>query len=132
MRPRRRTPRAPYPRPVIYDRNIMKLTPTLLFVSIALVQNAATAQAPATAPAKPATHVAAPAHAAAATHTPAAAHTACAKLPELSPKIPALPAGAPCAKPLFTLTTVAPAKLSDVSSLEIGRASCRERGTISV
>ena len=34
-------------------------------------------------------------------------HTAavgCAKLPELSPKIPALPAGLPCAKPLYTLT----------------------------
>jgi peptidylprolyl isomerase len=28
----------------------------------------------------------------------------CAKLPELSPKIPALPAGLPCAKPLYTLT----------------------------
>jgi peptidylprolyl isomerase len=96
----------------------MKLTPTLLFVSIALVQNAATAQAPATAPAKPATHVAAPAHAAAATHTPAAAHTACAKLPELSPKIPALPAGAPCAKPLFTLTTVPNVRVDYASPME--------------
>jgi peptidylprolyl isomerase len=41
-------------------------------------------------------------------HRPAATehHTTvtCAKLPELSPKIPALPAGTPCPKPLFTVT----------------------------
>jgi peptidylprolyl isomerase len=80
----------------------MKLTPTLLFVSIALVQNAASAQTPA--PAKP--HTAA--HASAAT-----THAAgCAKLPELSSKIPALPASAPCAKPLYTLTTVPNVKIS--------------------
>ena len=29
---------------------------------------------------------------------------ACVKLPELSPKIPALPAGLPCARPLYTIT----------------------------
>ena len=87
----------------------MKLTVPLLFVSIALTQTAAIAQTP---PAKPA----AP-HAPAATHA-AAATRACSKLPELSPKIPALPAGTPCAKPLFTITTVAPAKVSDVSLLD--------------
>jgi peptidylprolyl isomerase len=40
---------------------------------------------------------------------------ACFKLPDLSPKIPALPAGAPCAKPLYTLTTVPNVKISNVS-----------------
>lgn len=33
-----------------------------------------------------------------------AATPACAKLPDMSPKIPALPAGLPCPKPLYTLT----------------------------
>jgi peptidylprolyl isomerase len=34
-------------------------------------------------------------------------------LPPLSPKIPALPAGAPCAKAIYTLTTIPPVKTSD-------------------
>ena len=38
-------------------------------------------------------------HTAAATTTPG-----CAKVPELSPKIPSLPAGSPCPKPLYTIT----------------------------
>ena len=42
----------------------------------------------------------------------------CAKLPELSPKVPALPDGLPCAKPLYTITLIPPAKLSDVSPME--------------
>ena len=66
-------------------------------------------------PAKPAT--ARPATAAHTAATPARA-AACAKLPELSPKIPALPAGLPCAKPLYTLTTIPTVKLSDVSPME--------------
>ena len=37
-------------------------------------------------------------------HTATATTTGCVKLPELSPKIPALPAGAPCARALYTLT----------------------------
>ncbi len=78
----------------------MKLTSALLFSSIALAQIAAVAQKPA--PAKP--HVAP--HA-------AAAAPGCVKLPPLSPKIPALPAGAPCAKALYTLTTIPPVKTSD-------------------
>jgi peptidylprolyl isomerase len=85
----------------------MKLTAALLFASIALAQNAATAQTPA--PAKP--HPA--------THTPAAAAThPCSKLPVLSPKIPALPAGTPCAKPLYTLTTVPNVKVDYTSPQE--------------
>ena len=40
---------------------------------------------------------------------------ACVKLPDLSPKIPALPAGTPCARALYTITTVPSAKVSDAS-----------------
>jgi peptidylprolyl isomerase len=57
-----------------------------------------------------------------ATSTPAAAATqparGCVKLPTLSPKIPARPAGLSCAKPLYTITTNPPAKLSDISPME--------------
>ena len=57
-----------------------------------------------------------------ATSTPAAVATqparGCVKLPTLSPKIPALPAGLSCAKPLYTITTNPPAKLSDISPME--------------
>jgi len=76
---------------------------------------AATLAAQTPTPAKPAT-----ARPATAAHTAAmpARPVACAKLPELSPKIPALPAGLPCAKPLYTLTTIPTVKLSDVSPLE--------------
>jgi len=49
---------------------------------------------------------------------PAVHPAACAKLPELSPKIPALAAGAPCAKHLYTITTVPAVKLENVSPLE--------------
>ena len=42
----------------------------------------------------------------------------CAKLPELSPKVSALPDGLPCAKPLYTITLSPTAKLSDVSPME--------------
>jgi peptidylprolyl isomerase len=42
----------------------------------------------------------------------------CAKLPEMSPTIPALPAGLPCAKPLYTITTQPSARLEYVSPLE--------------
>jgi peptidylprolyl isomerase len=57
-----------------------------------------------------------------ATSTPAAAasHSArgCVKLPTLSPKIPARPAGLSCAKPLYTITLNPTAKLTDISPLE--------------
>jgi peptidylprolyl isomerase len=90
----------------------MKLTSPLLLCAIALVQTFATAQTPA--PAKP--HTAA--HATTSAHAPAAAAThGCSKLPPLSPKIPALPPGMPCAKPLYTITTVPTLILSDVSPL---------------
>jgi peptidylprolyl isomerase len=81
----------------------MKLTSILLFSSIALAQPAVLAQK--ATPAKPQ----AASHPAAAT---AAAH-ACSKLPPMSPKIPALPAGLPCFKPLYTINSMPPVKISD-------------------
>jgi peptidylprolyl isomerase len=88
----------------------MKFITTMLLTSIALAQGAAIAQTPA--PAKPN----APTHATAA-HSAAALH-ACSKLPELSPKIPALPAGTACAKPLYTISQTPNVKLIEVSPLE--------------
>jgi peptidylprolyl isomerase len=89
----------------------MKFTCTLLFTSVALAQNVVTAQTPAPAKPQTATHATATAHAAAAAH-------ACITVPALSPKIPALPAGAPCAKPLYTLTTVPNIKIDYASPQE--------------
>ena len=57
-----------------------------------------------------------------ATSTPAAAATqparGCVKLPTLSPRIPALPTGLSCAKPLYTIIRTPDAKLTDISPLE--------------
>lgn len=89
----------------------MKFIAPLLFASVALAQNVATAQPPTPAKSHPATH------AAATTHTTATVH-GCAKVPELSPKIPAVPVGASCAKPLYTITTVPNVTLTDISPLE--------------
>jgi peptidylprolyl isomerase len=63
--------------------------------------------------ATPATTHTTPAHTAAASATPA-----CVKIPDISPKIPALPPGAPCPKPLYTISTIPTVKLSYVSPLE--------------
>jgi peptidylprolyl isomerase len=82
----------------------MKFVSTLLFAPLALAPHVASAQTAKSA------HPAAAAHA----RTPG-----CVKLPELSPKIPALPAAAPCAKALYTLTTV-PAIKVDYSAPEEG------------
>jgi peptidylprolyl isomerase len=90
----------------------MKFIASLLFASVAFAQNVATAQSPTPAKAHPATH------AAATTHTTTAASHGCAKVPELSPKIPAAPAGAGCAKPLYSITTVPNVLLTDISPLE--------------
>lgn len=81
----------------------MKISLAFLLSSMAFAPVAVQAQ---TAPAKP--------HPTAAAH-PVAADHGCAKLPPLSPKIPALPAGTPCAKPIYTLTTVPPVNMTDVS-----------------
>jgi len=86
----------------------------LLFASIALVQSAAS-QTPA--PAKP--HPAPAAKSAAPSARSAApAPAGCVKLPALSPKIPALPPGSPCAKPLYTIISNPPFKLTDISPME--------------
>jgi peptidylprolyl isomerase len=90
----------------------MKFISTLLFASVALAQNAVLAQSPA--PAKPASAT----HAASAPHATATAARGCVKVPDLSPKIPALPASAGCAKALFTIKTVPNVSLSDISTLE--------------
>lgn len=67
--------------------------------------------------------IAAPALAQTAAHRAIPArHTAitgaCITLPEMSPKIPALTAGSACPKALYTVTTMPPARLENVSSLE--------------
>jgi peptidylprolyl isomerase len=72
--------------------------------------------------AKPTSSAAAPAKTASSAPATAAKTAApargCVKLPTLSPKIPALPAGISCAKPLYTITTNPPAKLTDISPME--------------
>jgi peptidylprolyl isomerase len=77
----------------------MKIVTTLLFPSLVLAQ-IAVAQKAAPARSHPAPHAAASA-------------SACIKLPTLSPKIPALPAGTPCAKAIYSLTTLPPVKIGD-------------------
>lgn len=42
----------------------------------------------------------------------------CAKLPVLSPKIPALPADLPCARPLYTIATIPSARIVSSSPME--------------
>ena len=95
---------------------IVKLSSIAL---LAALTTAATAQTAPTTPPKTApttaTHraVTTTAHPAATTAAPP-----CSKLPELSPKIPALPAGSPCAKPLYTIVSEPSVKLQYVSPLE--------------
>ena len=80
----------------------------------------AAAQLPAQA-AKPAAAPHTAAHTPAAAHTAAATHAAaggCVTLPDLSPKIPALPAGSPCPRALYTITTVPDIRLDYVNPVE--------------
>lgn len=81
----------------------MKLTPALLLLTASSTLAQTT---------RPAVH-----HAVGTSSTTSSAAPACAKLPELSPKIPALPAGAPCPKPLYTLEPPT-VKLAYASPLE--------------
>ena len=82
----------------------MKTTTTLASLALAAAVLPLAAQTPAPKPA---------------THTATAAHRipGCSKLPELSPKIPAVPAGSPCAKPLYTITRIPETKLDYASPL---------------
>ena len=81
-----------------------------ILTSLALAAIALTLAAQTTAP-KPPVH-----------HTPVAtthpvAVPSCVKLPELSPKIPALPAGTPCAKSLLSFISIPSVRLDYVSPL---------------
>jgi peptidylprolyl isomerase len=88
----------------------MKTTFTLsaLAFAIAVLPVAAQTASPATAPAAPAKKT---------VSTVKKPVAACVKLPEISAKVPALSAGLTCAKPIYTITSTSPAKLSDVSKL---------------
>ena len=86
----------------------MKTTTTLAALALAAAVLPLAAQTPAPKPATPTTHTATTA-----THR----IPGCSKLPELSPKIPAVPAGSPCAKPLYTLTRIPETKLEYASPL---------------
>lgn len=92
----------------------MKLISALLFPTLAIAQIAASAQTPA--PAKP--HAPTAAHAANHSATSASKSPGCVTLPPLSPKIPALPGAASCARPLFTLRAEPAIKVDYVSPLE--------------
>jgi peptidylprolyl isomerase len=73
----------------------MKFLTTLLFATVAFAQTAAIAQTSARTT-----------HAASASHTSAGASAhGCVRVPELSSKVPALPAGSACPRALYTLTT---------------------------
>ena len=93
----------------------LKLSSIALLAALTAAANAQTTPTTATPKSTTAPHRAATtaAHPVAATAAPV-----CSKLPELSPKIPALPAGAPCAKPLYTLVSEPSVKLQYVSPLE--------------
>lgn len=77
--------------------------PAIASLLLATVPALAQTTPAAKAPAKPAVHKTA---------------SACAKLPEISPKVPALPAGLPCAKHLYTITLSPPAELENVAPFE--------------
>ncbi len=60
---------------------------------------------------------------------------ACVEVPQLSPKIPALPADAPCAKHLYSITTIPSVKLENVSPMETTQLAEKlgiERSTFSL
>jgi len=68
-------------------------------------------------------------------HTATSVHSGCVTLPPVSPKIPALPAGAPCAKTLYTLTHIPDTHLDYASPLvspELRATLSSERTTYSL
>jgi peptidylprolyl isomerase len=91
----------------MYHKPIMKLTSTFLILAAATAPLAAQTTTP---------HTARPSGTTAA--KPATAAAACVKTPDLSPKIPALPASASCIKHLYTITTVPSVKIDYASPLE--------------
>lgn len=95
----------------------MKTHPSsVLLLAYAAAALPLAAQTASTAPKPAAQHRASATGATTAPHRPAAsAAAACSKHPEVSSKVPALPAGAPCPKPLYTITTVPSVRLDYVS-----------------
>ena len=90
----------------------MKLVASLLLATAP----ALLAQTPSAA--RPATHTAPHSGAAHSATASASRGGGCVKVPELSSKIPSLPAGSPCPHALYTITAEPPAKLEYVSPLE--------------
>jgi len=86
-------------------RPTMKLTAILLLIPTLALAQTATKPKSATAPVKP-------------NGAAAASARGCVNESGLSPKIPALPASAPCAKHLFTITSIPTVKLENVSPME--------------
>lgn len=97
----RRAPRAPF------TIGIMRSASLLLLAALPLA-----AQTSPKTPARPAARTAASAPRA------AAAVDGCVKVPELSPKIPAMPAGVSCPKALYTISTLPSVRLDYVSPME--------------
>ena len=99
--------------------NFQRLTIAALALVTITTTVTASSQTTTTASKKPATTTPAT-HSSTTTHAaiPAANPAACIKLPEISPKIPALSPGAPCPKALYTISTVPTVKLDYVSPLE--------------
>jgi peptidylprolyl isomerase len=88
---------------------MMKCATSILLLSAfpVLAQTTApAAKAPATATTKTAVH------------KTGSAASACAKLPDISPKVPALPAGLPCAKHIYTISTAPPARVENIAPFE--------------
>jgi peptidylprolyl isomerase len=97
---------------------IFKLPSITLLSSVAVIASAQTTTKPVPKPATTTQSSSTAVHRPAATTTVQPPTVPCANLPELSPKIPALPSGLPCAKPLYTIAVEPNAKLDYVSPLE--------------
>jgi peptidylprolyl isomerase len=89
-----------------------RLLASTALVAAATISSAQTVAKTTTKPTTPSHHTATTATA------PKTAAASCSKLPDISPKVPALPAGLPCAKPLYTLTIEPSVKLDYISPLE--------------
>jgi peptidylprolyl isomerase len=92
----------------------LKLSSITLLAALTTAATAQTSTAKSPSAAKPA----ATAKSTAPVKTAAPADAPCATLPELSPKIPTLPAGTSCAKPLYTVTLEPAAKLNYIAPIE--------------
>lgn len=87
-----------------------RITSTALFCTALFTARATIAQT-----AHPAAHTAA--HSTTASHTTAIAG-GCVTIPDISPRIPAVPTGSPCPRALYTITTVPDVRLDYVNPVE--------------